>query len=96
MSKSQAATSKATATKATAPREKINESAFAFGKENFILLFISIGLLFIGYMLMSGGKAESPEVFNPDVFSSRRITIAPLVVMAGYALAIWAIVKKAK
>lgn len=95
MSKSQAAPSKATSYKSPT-REKINESAFAFGKENFILLFISIGLLFIGYILMSGGKAESPDVFNPEVFSTRRITIAPLVVMAGYALAIWAIVKKAK
>lgn len=95
MSKSQASSSKATPFKAPS-REKINESAFAFGRENFLLLFISIGLLFIGYILMSGGKAESPDVFNPEVFSTRRITIAPLVVMAGYALAIWAIVKKAK
>ena len=95
MSKTPSATSKATASKASS-HEKINESAFAFGRENFILLFISIGLLFIGYILMSGGKAESPDVFNPDVFSTRRITVAPLVVMAGYALAVWAIVKKAK
>lgn len=96
MSKPQAAVSKATASKPGASREKINESAFAFGRENFILLFISVGLLFIGYALMSGGKAESPDVFNPEVFSTRRITVAPLVVMAGYALAVWSIVKKAK
>ena len=71
-------------------------SAFAFGRENYILLFIALGLLLIGYVLMSGGKAESPEVYNPEVFSFRRITLAPLLVMAGYGVGIWAILKKAK
>lgn len=80
-----------------AVKEPISDSsAFAFGRENFILLFIALGLLLIGYVLMSGGKAESPEVYNPDVFSFRRITLAPLIVMAGYAVGIWAILKKSK
>lgn len=82
--------------KATASKNNIDESTFAFGRENFILLFISIGLLLIGYFLMAGGRADNPEVFNPEVFSFTRITLAPLIVMAGYGLAIWSIVKKAK
>ncbi|MBK9318108.1 MAG: DUF3098 domain-containing protein [Bacteroidetes bacterium] len=81
--------------KTAVSKENINEAAFAFGRENYILLFISIGLLLIGYFLMAGGKAENPNVFNEEVFSFRRITLAPIVVMMGYALAIYAIVKKA-
>ena len=44
---------------------------------------------------MAGGKSNDPNVFNEEVFSFRRITLAPIVVMAGYALGIYAIVKKA-
>ncbi len=84
-----------TAAKGAVVKDKIDDSAFAFGKENYMLLFISIGLLLIGYFLMAGGKADNPNVFNEEVFSFRRITLAPLVVMAGYALGIYAIVKKA-
>ena len=75
--------------------ESIDAAAFAFGRENYVLLFISIGLLLIGYFLMAGGKSNDPNVFNEEVFSFRRITLAPIVVMAGYALGIYAIVKKA-
>ncbi len=87
---------KSAATKTAVTKEKINEAAFAFGRENYMLLFIAIGLLITGYFLMAGGKAESPNVFNEEVFSFRRITLAPIVVIAGYALAIYAIVKKAE
>lgn len=77
-------------------REPVNEDAFAFGRINYILLFIATGLLITGYALMSGGKAENPADFNPEIFNFRRITLAPLIVMAGYALGIFAIVKKAE
>lgn len=82
-------------TKAPQPKEKADDASFAFGRENYILLFIALGLLLIGYILMSGGKASDPNTFNEEVFSFRRITLAPLVVMLGYALGIYAIVKKA-
>ena len=74
---------------------KSDSGEFAFGKINFRLLLVSIALLLIGFMLMAGGKSESPEVFNPEVFSFRRITLAPLLVMLGYGVAVWAIIKKA-
>lgn len=82
-------------TKAPLPKEKANDASFAFGRENYMLLLIALSLLFIGYILMSGGRAADPNIFNEDVFSFRRITLAPLIVMAGYALGIYAIVKKA-
>lgn len=86
---------KAGSSKPASGKEKADDAAFAFGRENYILLLISMGLLLIGYFLMAGGKAENPEVFNPEVFSFRRITLAPVIVMAGYAMGIYAIVKKA-
>lgn len=80
----------------TASKEvKTDAGNFAFGKVNFRLLLVSIALLLIGFMLMAGGKSDNPAVFNPDVFSFRRITLAPLVVMAGYAVGVWAIIRKA-
>lgn len=82
--------------KANKFREPVNEDAFAFGKVNYVLLLIATGLLLTGYVLMSGGKAESPAEFNPEIFSFRRITLAPILVMAGYALGIFAIIKKAE
>lgn len=94
MAKNQVDKSTTTA-KGAAIKDNVDDSAFAFGRENYMLLFISIGLLIVGYFLMAGGKADNPNVFNEEVFSFRRITLAPLVVMAGYALGIYAIVKKA-
>lgn len=88
-------TKKPNVSKPVATDERIDAAAFAFGRENYVLLFISIGLLLIGYFLMAGGKSNDPNVFNEEVFSFRRITLAPIVVMAGYALGIYAIVKKA-
>ena len=55
-----------------------------------------IVLIIIGYALMSGGGSKDPNVFNPEIFSFRRITLAPFVVMVGYALEVLAIVIKAK
>jgi hypothetical protein len=45
---------------------------------------------------MIGGKAENPNEFNPDIFSFRRITLAPIIVLAGFIFEIWAIMKKPK
>ena len=73
----------------------INTSAFAFGRENYVLLGISAIVLIIGYMLMAGGKPTDPSIFNEEVFSFRRITLAPIVVIIGYVIGVYAIVKKA-
>lgn len=73
-----------------------NKSEFAFSKENYILLIIGFAIIVIGFMLMVGGKAEDPNVFNEEVFSFRRITLAPIVVIIGFAVEFWAIMKKPK
>ena len=74
-----------------------NKLAFAFERKNYRLLFIGIGILILGYILMSGGGTSDPSQFNADeLFSTRRITIAPLVVMIGYLFVGYAIMFKAK
>lgn len=74
-----------------APQQK---AGFAFGKENYRLLIIGIGILIVGYVLMVGGGSEDPEVFNEEIFSFRRITLAPIVVLMGYGAIFYAILKK--
>ena len=70
------------------------ENGFALGKENFRLLAIGFGIIVIGFLLMLGGKSEDPNEFSDAIFSFRRITLAPLVVLAGFVFEIWAIMKK--
>ncbi len=72
------------------------DAAFAFGRENYVIMLVGLAVIIIGYMLMSGGKSTDPNVFNEEIFSFRRITLAPLVVLLGYGIEIYAIVKKAK
>ena len=69
---------------------------FPLQKENYILLIIGFAIIIIGFLLMIGGKAENPSEFNPDVFSFRRITLAPVIVLFGFGFEIWAIMKKPK
>jgi hypothetical protein len=72
-----------------------SENTFAFGKINFKLLVIGLGILLIGYLLMVGGGSEDPNVFNgEELFSFRRITLAPVVLLAGYIFVFYAILKK--
>jgi len=72
------------------------EDEFAFGKENYKWLIIGIGVLILGNLLMVGGGSDDPSVFNPEIFSPRRITLAPLVILAGFATVLVAIVKRTK
>jgi membrane-bound ClpP family serine protease len=76
-------------------KEKV-KADFAFGKINYTLMLSGLGMIILGFFLMSGGGTKDPNVFSEEVFSPLRITIAPLLVLAGFALEIYAIVKKAK
>ena len=76
------------------PEEKKVE--FALGRENYILLIIGFAIIVLGFLLMIGGKAESPDQFNEAVFSFRRITLAPVIVLIGFIFEIYAIMKKPK
>jgi hypothetical protein len=69
-------------------------SNFAFGRSNYVWLGVGIATLILGYALMSGGGSDDPNVFDESIFSFRRITLAPTVVLAGYGLIFYAILKK--
>jgi membrane-bound ClpP family serine protease len=73
-----------------------NMDGFAVGKENLKLLVIGFVIIVIGFVLMTGGKSNNPAVFNPEIFSFRRITLAPMVVLFGFLFEIYAIMKKPK
>lgn len=74
-----------------------SENKFVFGRMNIILIVAGIAVTLIGFMLMMGGGSEDPNVFNEEeLFSFRRITLAPLMVIAGYAIVIYGIMKKNK
>ncbi len=65
-------------------------SNFAFTKKNYILLAIGMVIIILGFILMSGSGSEE-GVFNPDIFSARRIRVAPLVSLAGFIFVMYAI-----
>jgi hypothetical protein len=69
---------------------------FPLEKENYVLLMIGFAIIMIGFLLMMGGKSDDPNVFNPEIFNFRRITLAPIVVLFGFIFEIWAIMKKPK
>ncbi len=69
---------------------------FALGRENYILLIIGFAIIVFGFLLMIGGKAENPNDFNEGIFSFRRITLAPIIVLFGFIFEIYAIMKKPK
>ena len=68
-----------------------------FSKENYLWMIIGIVVIAIGMLLMSGGASNDPNNFNQDeVYSSRRITVAPVLIIAGLAIEVYAVFKKSK
>ena len=72
------------------------EKAFAFGKENYIMTVIGLVFIITGFVLMSGGGSEDPNVFSEEIFSTTRITVAPIVVLIGFAIEIIGIMYRPK
>ena len=73
---------------------KEKDDEFAFGRENYKWLLIGIAILILGNLLMIGGGSDDPSVFNPEIFSFQRITLAPIVILTGFATVLIAIIKK--
>lgn len=65
-----------------------------FQKNKYIALILIVSFLTLGFILMSGGGSSDPNVFNNDLFSFRRITLAPLMIVGSYLSLIWLILKK--
>ena len=73
-----------------------NPQEFLFDKINYKILLIGIAVIALGFILMSGGGSVDPKVFNEDVFSFRRIRLAPTTVLIGFGITIYAILKNPK
>ena len=73
-----------------------DKPGFALGKENYRLLAIGFVIIVIGFLLMIGGGSDDPYVFSHDIFSFRRITLAPLILLFGFLFENYAIMKKPK
>jgi hypothetical protein len=71
-----------------------DESKFALGKQNYKLLLIGFAIIVVGFLLMIGGGSEKANEFSNEIFSFRRITLAPMLVLFGFVFEIYAIMKK--
>ncbi len=66
----------------------MNKKEFLYNNKRYIFLLLSILIIGLGFLLMSGGGSDNPEIFNDQIYSFRRIRLAPLVVMSGFVLCI--------
>ena len=69
---------------------------FAFNKQNYILVIIGLVVLALGFILMIGGGSDDPNVFSDSLFDFQRLTLAPILILAGYIIEIFAIMKRPK
>ena len=73
----------------------MNKRDFAFDKVNYILLAVGMAVVVLGCLLMSG-SGSTETAYNPDIFSARRIKVAPLVCLAGFVSMIYAVIYRGK
>ena len=77
-------------------QEQNQEHEFLFEKINYKILLIGIAVIALGFILMSGGGSDNPNVFNEEIFNFRRIRLAPTTVLIGFGITIYAILKNPK
>ena len=68
-----------------------NEKVFLFGKRAYRIMGIGLALIVLGFVLMTGGGSDDPDVFNPEIYSPMRIRAAPTFVLSGFATLVVAI-----
>lgn len=72
------------------------DKVMPFGRDNYLWVIIGLIFLLVGFLLMIGGGSDNPDVFNEAIFSFRRITLAPILVLVGFGIEFYAIMKKPK
>ena len=85
-----------TKTKAKNTETADNEKVLPFGKVNYIIVLIGLALIAVGFILMVGGGSTDPDVFNEGMFNFQRLTLAPILVLAGFVVEIVAIFWRGK
>ena len=72
------------------------KTTFLCERKNYAIMIAGIALIVLGLALMTGGGSEDPNVYNPELFSARRIIVAPFLIVLGLSLEVWAIMHKPK
>ena len=72
----------------------MRKKQFAFGRRNYKFMFIGIAIIAVGFLLMSGGGSDDPNIFNEEIYNFRRIRLAPALVIIGFAVEVYAILTK--
>lgn len=68
-----------------------NKESFLFEKRNYIIMLVGLVFIALGFILMSGGGSDDPEVFNADIYNFQRIRLAPTLVLIGFTIEVYAI-----
>ncbi len=71
--------------------QKKDQGQFIFQKKNYKFMLIGIAFIALGFILMAGGGSDDPAVFNPEIYSWRRIRLAPTLILIGFAIEMYAI-----
>jgi len=74
----------------------MKEEKFLFQRENYILFGIGLAFIILGFILMTGGGSDNPQVYNEELFSSRRIILSPLLIVVGFVIEVFAILRRPK
>tara|TARA_B100000900_G_scaffold91613_2_gene74978 strand:+ start:3763 stop:3993 length:231 start_codon:yes stop_codon:yes gene_type:complete len=69
---------------------------FLFDRSNYKFVIIGIVFIILGFFLMSGGGSDNPEIFSEEIYSFRRIRLAPALILLGFAIQVYAILKSPK
>ncbi|MEX2349615.1 MAG: DUF3098 domain-containing protein [Flavobacteriaceae bacterium] len=77
-------------------RKQENKEEFIFQKENYKWMFVGLGFIALGFILMIGGGSDDPNVFNKEIYNWRRIRLAPALILIGFAVEVYAILLNPK
>ncbi len=77
-------------------KNKKTNKTFVFEKKNYFIMIIGLLFIAIGFILMSGGASDDPNVFNPEIYNFQRIRLAPTLVLIGFAIQVYAILFSSK
>lgn len=72
-------------------KEEAKNNAFIFERKNYVFMLIGAAFIALGFILMAGGGSDDPNVFNPDIYSWRRIRLAPAFILIGFGFEVYAI-----
>ena len=74
----------------------MSQNSFLFDKTNYLLFAVGLALIVLGFILMAVGGSEDPNVYNEALFNARRITWAPLLIVLGFVVEVFAILRRPK